>query len=53
MSVYNCILGIRLETMLDVVASSVHLKHNYHNLQGESVTINVNLVGEKNIYQTL
>lgn len=40
-------------TILDVGASSVYLKLKYHNLQGESVTINVNLKGAKRIYKAL
>lgn len=31
----------------------MHLKLKYHNLQGESVTINIDLEGEKIIYQAL
>lgn len=37
--------------MLDTIALLVHLKLKYHNLQGELVTINSNLEGEKIIYQ--
>lgn len=39
--------------MLDVVASLVHLKLNYYNMQGESGTIDIDLEGEKRIYQAL
>lgn len=39
--------------IMDVGASSVYLKLKYHNLQGGPVTINVDLKGEKRIYQAL
>lgn len=42
-----------IATTLDVVASFVHLKHKYHNLQGEPVTINADLEGVRRIYQSL
>lgn len=39
--------------MMDIVASLVYLKHKYHNIQGESLTINSDLEGQKIIYQAL
>lgn len=33
-NVYNCIMGRPFATTLDVLASSVHFKLKYHNLQG-------------------
>lgn len=52
-SFYSCILGRAFLTMLDIVASLVHLKLNYYNMQGESGTIDIDLEGEKRIYQAL
>lgn len=52
-SIYSCILGKPFDAMLDVVASLVHPKLKYHNLQGDSITINFDLKGEKRIYQAL
>lgn len=52
-SVYNFIMRIPFTTTLDDVASLVHLKLKYHNLQGEPITVNVDLEGEKIIYQAL
>lgn len=39
--------------MMDIVASLVYLKHKYHNIQGESFTINSDLEGQQRIYQAL
>lgn len=39
--------------MLDVVASIVHLKLKYHNLQGKLTIINTDLEGAKIIFQAL
>lgn len=52
-SVYNCILGRLSTTTLDALTLSTHLKLKHYNLQGDPVTINVNLEGEKRIYQAL
>lgn len=52
-SVYNCILGWPFTAMLDVVASLIHLKLKYHNIQGESTTINAYLERAKWIYRAL
>lgn len=52
-SIHNCILERLFVVMLDVVASPIHLKIKYHNLQRELVTINVDLEGEKRVYQDL
>lgn len=46
-NVYNCILGRPFVAMVGVVASPFHLKLKYHNLQGELLTINADLKGEK------
>lgn len=50
-SVYNFILWRPFATTLNVVASSVYLKLKQHNLQRESVAINVDLEGANIIYQ--
>ncbi|KAI5447423.1 hypothetical protein KIW84_015036, partial [Lathyrus oleraceus] len=52
-SVYNCILGRPFASILDIVASPVHLKLGYHNLQGELTTIKDDLEGVKRIHQAL
>lgn len=40
-NVYNCILLMPFAATLDVVASSVHIKFKYHNLQEEPIKINI------------
>lgn len=52
-SVYNCVLGRPFATMLNVVASPMHLKLKYQNLQGEMATIKADIDGKKRIYQAL
>lgn len=52
-SVYNYVMGIPFATTLDVIASQVHLKLKFHNLHGEKIIVNVDLEGEKRIYQAL
>lgn len=46
-------MGIPFATTLDVVASLIHLKLEFHILQGDMVTINVDLEGVNRIYQAL
>lgn len=53
MSVYNFILVKPFTTMMDAIASLVHLKLKYHDLQGNPATINADLEGAKIIYQSL
>lgn len=53
MSVYSFILGRSSVATSDIVASSVHLKLKYHNLQGEPTIINGDLKWGKIIYQVL
>lgn len=38
--------------MLHTLASQVHVKLKYHNVNNEPVIINVDLIGDKRIYQT-
>lgn len=52
MSVYNCILGRPIASTLDIVASLVHLKLEYHNLQGESTAISADVEEGKIIYKS-
>lgn len=52
-SVYNCILERPFAVTLNFVASPIHLKLKYHNLQGDPITIKVDLEWEKRIYQAL
>lgn len=53
MSVYNFILGHAFAVTLDAIASSVHLKLNYHNVHNKLVMINTDLFGAKRIYKDL
>lgn len=46
-SVYDWILGRPFVVALYVVSSPVHIKLKFHNLHGESVMFNVDLVGVK------
>lgn len=50
---HKCILGRPFVVVLDVVAFPVHLKLKYHNVHGESSTINVDLHEAKCFYQNL
>lgn len=52
-NVCNYILRRPFAATLDLVRLLMHLKLEYHNLQGEPTTINVNLKGAKRIYQAL
>lgn len=52
-SVYNYILGRSFTTTLDALASLVHLKPKYHNINDELTMISANLYGEKKIYKAL
>lgn len=38
---------------LDVVAYWVHVMLKFHNLHGEPITVNTDLIGANRIYQTL
>lgn len=50
-SVYHLILRRPFIAIVDIVSSSVNLK--YHNLQGESAIISVDIKGEKRIYKVI
>lgn len=52
-SSYNCIFDRPFIVALDVVASMVHLKLKFHDLQGDAVTINADFEGAKRIYRVL
>lgn len=50
-NVYKCILDKPFVTILNVIPSSVHLKVKFHNLHGEPIMGNVDLIRIKRIYQ--
>lgn len=52
-NVYNCTLGRPFVAAIDTIASLFHVKLKFHNLHGESITINVDLVEAKRINQAL
>lgn len=52
-NVYNCILITHFTSILEVVASPVHLKLKFQNLHNEPITVNVYLQEAKRIYQLL
>lgn len=52
-SAYNCILGRSFITMMDVVASLIHLKFKYHNIHDELEMICADLFGAQIINKAL
>jgi len=50
-STYNCVFGRPTLAALDLVASTVHLKMNYHSIEGEVVTVHTDLNGVRKLYE--